>query len=160
MLDNSWWAFIGLVLFLALLGYLGVFGKIGGFLDDRAKRISSELDEARRLREEAQALLAEYQKKRLAAEREAAEIVENAKSEAVRLTAEAEEALNEMIDRRTRASETKIGQAEQQALAEVKALAADLAVRAARQILEARVQGDVAADLIAKSISDVKARLN
>lgn len=160
MLDNTWWAFIGLVLFLVLLGYLGVFGKIGAMLDNRAARISRELEEARRLREEAQALLAEYQKKRLAAEKEAAEIVESAKAEAARLATEAEEALKDMIERRTRATETKIAQAEQQALAEVKALAADVAVKAARQILEAKVTGPVSADLVSRGIADVKARLN
>lgn len=160
MLDNTWWTFIGLVLFLALLGYLGVFGKVTGLLDDRAKRIANELEEARRLREEAQALLAEYQKKRLAAEKEAAEIVETAKAEAVRMTEEAEAALKDMIDRRTRATETKIAQAESQAIAEVKALAADVAVRAATRILEQKVPGKVAADLVEKSIADVKARLN
>ncbi len=160
MLDNTWWTFIGLVLFLALLGYLGVFGKLTGLLDDRAARISRELEEARRLREEAQALLAEYQKKRLAAEREAADIVENAKAEAARLAAEAEESLKEMIDRRTRATETKIGQAEQQAVAEVKSLAADVAIRAATRILETKVTGDVAANLLERSIADVKGRMN
>ncbi|HUG61939.1 MAG TPA: ATP F0F1 synthase subunit B [Methylomirabilota bacterium] len=159
-LDNTFWTFIGLVVFLFLLGYLGVFGKVTVLLDGRATRIARELEEARRLREEAQALLAEYQKKRLAAEKEAEEIIETAKGEAVRIAAEAEVSLSEMIERRTRATETKIAQAEKQALAEVKALAADVAVRAATQILETKVTGDVAADLLTKSISDVKARLN
>ncbi len=160
MLDNTWWAFIGLVLFLALLGYLGVFGKLTGLLDDRATRIARELEEARRLREEAQALLAEYQKKRLAAEKEAADIVETAKAEAVRLTEEAEQSLKDLIVRRTKATETKIAQAEHHAVAEVKSLAADVAVRAATHILQAKVAGKVAEDLVAKGIADVKARLN
>lgn len=160
MLDNTWWAFIGLVLFLVLLAYLGVFKRLTGILDDRATRIARELEEARRLREEAQALLAEYQKKRLAAEKEAAEIVETAKAEAHRMTAEAEASLKDMIDRRTKATETKIAQAETQALAEVKALAAEVAIRAATRILETKVTGDVAADLLQRSIADVKARLN
>jgi F-type H+-transporting ATPase subunit b len=160
MLDNTWWAFIGLVLFLALLGYLGVFRKLTGFLDGRAARIARELEEAKRLREEAQALLAEYQKKRLAAEKEAADIVETAKAEAVRMAEEAEESLKELIARRTKSTETKIAQAETQALAEVKSLAADVAVRAATTILQTKVSGKVAGDLVAKSIADVKARLN
>jgi F-type H+-transporting ATPase subunit b len=160
MLDNTWWAFIGLVLFLALLGYLGVFRKLTGFLDGRASRIARELEEAKRLREEAQALLAEYQKKRLAAEKEAADIVETAKAEAVRMAEEAEESLKELIARRTKSTETKIAQAETQALAEVKSLAADVAVRAATTILQTKVSGKVAGDLVAKSIADVKARLN
>jgi F-type H+-transporting ATPase subunit b len=160
MLDNTWWTFVGLVLFLVLLGYLGVFKKITGMLDDRATRIARELEEARRLREEAQALLAEYQKKRLAAEKEAAEIIETAKGEAARMAEEAEQSLKDLIVRRTKATETKIAQAETQALAEVKALAADVAIRAATSILQTKVAGPVADDILKRSIEDVKARLN
>jgi F-type H+-transporting ATPase subunit b len=160
MFDNSLWAFVGLILFLAMLGYLGVHKQIFALLDKRAKAIVDELDQAKRLRIEAQALLSEYQAKRAAAERDAAEIVESAKAEAQRLTADAEAALKDLIERRTKAVETKIGQAETAALAEVRAVAADVAVRAATHILQNRVQGDVAAGLISKSVADVKARLN
>jgi F-type H+-transporting ATPase subunit b len=73
---------------------------------------------------------------------------------------EAEEALKELIARRTKATETKIAQAETQALAEVKSLAADVAIRAATTILQTKVSGKVAEDLVARSIADVKARLN
>lgn len=159
-MDATFWAFVSLVLFLALIVYLKVPGKIGSALDKRADTISKELDEARRLREEAQALLAEYQRKRREAEDEAAAIVAEAKLEAERLTTEANAALEEMIERRTKAAERKIEQAEGQAIAEVRARATDLAVAAAREILGNTVKGDVANDLLGKSIDEVKARLN
>ncbi|WP_181705879.1 ATP F0F1 synthase subunit B [Chthonobacter rhizosphaerae] len=160
MFDATIWAFVGLILFFVLIGALGVFRTIGTMLDKRGIMIANELDEARRLREQAQALLVEYQGKRAAAEAEAAEIVENAKAEAARLAADAEVSLKDLVDRRTKATETKIAQAETQALAEVRALAADVAVRAATQILSTKVKGPVAADLLTRSIADVKARLN
>lgn len=160
MFDATIWAFVGLVLFLILIGSLGVFGKVGAMLDKRGADIANELEEARRLRVEAQALLAEYQAKRTAAEAEAAEIVENAKAEAQRLTADAQVSLKEMIERRTKAVETKISQAETQALAEVKAVAAEVAIAAATRLLGQKVTGTVASDILSKSINDVKARLN
>jgi F-type H+-transporting ATPase subunit b len=160
MYDNTLWAFVGLVLFLALLVYLGVHKTAFGMLDKRALAIRDELDQARRLREEAQGLLAEYQAKRTAAEREAADIVESAKAEAQRLTADAEVSIREMIERRKKAVETKIAQAETAAIAEVRAVAAEVAIQAATRVLKDKVQGDVAAGLVSKGISDVKARLN
>lgn len=160
MFDNSLWAFVGLLLFIGVLFYYGVPGMLLGALDKRADGISAALAEARKLREEAQALLAEYSAKRAAAEKEAADIVAGAKAEADRIAADAEVAIKDMIDRRTRAVETKIAQAETAAVAEVRAIAADVAIRAATRILEQKVQGDVAAQLVSRGIADVKARLN
>jgi len=160
MFDNTLWAFVGLILFLLVLVWFKVPGMLTGALDKRTTAIRDELAEAKKLREQAQALLVEYQGKRAAAEREAAEIVEEAKAEAKRLAAEAETAIGEMIERRKKAVEFKIAQAEQAAVAEVRAVAADVAVRAATRILGDKVQGDVAAGLVGKSIEEVKARLN
>lgn len=160
MFDATIWAFVGLILFFVLIGYLGVFGKIGGVLDKRSNDIANELEEAKRLRLEAQALLAEYASRRKAAESEAADIVANAEAEAKRLAADAEVSLADMIERRTRATETKIAQAETQALAEVKGIAAEVAIQAASRLLADKVKGDVAAGIVARGIDDVKARLN
>jgi F-type H+-transporting ATPase subunit b len=154
------WAFVALIVFLGLLLYMKVPGQIGAALDKRAANIATELEEARRLREEAQALLAEYQRKREAAVHEAEDIISNARAEAVRLAEEAEASLASLIERRTRAVETKIGQAESQALAEVRTIAADVSIAAATRILSEKVKGPVAADLMARSIGEVKARLN
>jgi F-type H+-transporting ATPase subunit b len=159
-MDATFWALVGLVLFFALLIYLKVPGKIGGSLDDRAETIRKELEDARKMREEAQDLLSEYQRKRHEAEGEAEAIIAEATSEAERLTVETNQALEEMIARRTKAAEDKIAQAESQAIAEVRAKAADIAVAAAEQILTAKVKDKVADDILSKSIAQVKDRLN
>ena len=158
-MDASFWALVGLILFLALLAYLKVPGMITGSLDNRAKRISDELDEARKLREEAQALLAEYQRKQRDAEQEAADIVAQAETNAERMAADAKQALEELIARRTKMAETKIAQAEAQAMQEVRAAAADAAVAAAERILTSKVTGKAADDQIAASIAEIKSRL-
>lgn len=157
---DAFWALISLIIFLAILVYYGVPGMIVRSLDGRADRIRKELDEARRLREEAQALLADYQRKRREAEEEAEQIVSDAKSEAERMTEEANAKLEDMIARRTKAAEDKISQAENQAVAEVRARAADLAIAAAERILSDKVKGQVADDLVAQSMDAVRTRLN
>ncbi len=158
MLDNTSWAFVGLVLFFAVLAYYGVFGMVGRMLDKRAEAVNAELGEAQRLRKEAEALLAEYQQKRVAAERDAAEIIAHAEAEAKRMTADAEVALKELIEHRTRTVETKIAHAEAAAVAEVRAVAIDMAIAASKRLLAEKVQGEVAADLISKGVDEVKAR--
>ena len=105
-------------------------------------------------------LLAEYQRKQREAEREAESIIESAKAEAERIAEEAKGKMEEFVARRTQLAETKISQAEQQALADVRAAAADAAVRAAETILTSSVKGKVADDLIAQGIRDVKSKLN
>jgi F-type H+-transporting ATPase subunit b len=154
------WVAIGFVIFLGILVYVGVPGIITKALDDRAKRVQAELDEARRLKDEAQKLLAEYQGKQKKAEAEAAGIIEGAKAEAAPIAADAKVKMEEFVARRTKMAETKIAQAEAQAVADVRAAAADAAVAAAEKILTDTVKGKVADDLIARGIGDVKAKLN
>jgi F0F1-type ATP synthase, subunit b len=158
-MDNSFWALVALIIFLGIAVYFGVPRIIGQMLDKRIKQISDELDEAKRLREEAAALLAEYEQKRISAEKEAEEIVTAAKADAERMTADAQAALEDMITRRTKAVEDKIAQAEAQAVAEVRSRSADLAIEAARVILAEEVasKGD---KLVEDAIKDVGARLN
>jgi F-type H+-transporting ATPase subunit b len=158
--DATFWAFVGLVLFFAVIIYLKVPGMVTSALDQRADTIQNELDEARRLREEAQALLADYQRKGREAETEAEEIVEQAKREAEALAAESGRRLEEYVANRTRQAEEKIAQAEAQALQEVRALSADVAIAAAEKLLAAKVKGSTADALIARSIDDVKSKLN
>lgn len=160
MLDNTTWAFVGLVLFFVVLAYYGVFGKVGRMLDKRAEQVTAELDAAQLLRREAEALLAEYQQKRAAAEKDAAEIIAHAEAEAKRMTADAEVALKELIEHRTRTVEVKIAHAEAAAVAEVRAVAVDMAIAASRRLLAEKVQGEVAADLISKGVDEVKARFS
>lgn len=158
--SDALWALISLFIFIGIVIYYGVPGMVVRALDGRADRISKELDEARQLREEAQALLADYQRKRREAEEEAEQIVADAKAEAERMTEEANAKLEDMIARRTKSAEDKISQAENQAVAEVRARAADLAIAASERVLMQKVQGAVADDLLAKSMDDLKGRLN
>jgi F-type H+-transporting ATPase subunit b len=154
------WVAVAFVIFLGVLIYVGAHKKVLESLDQRSARIKAELDEATRLREEAAKLLAEYQRKQHEAEREAEAIITEAKAEAERVAAEARGKLEEFVARRTKLAETKIGQAEAQALADVRAAAADAAVAAAEKILRDTTKGKVADDLIAQGIADVKAKLN
>lgn len=158
-MDNTFWAFVALLIFLGIAVYFGVPRIIGQMLDKRIKQISDELDEAKRLREEAAALLVEYEQKRVSAEKEAEDIVTAAKRDAERMTADAQTALEDMIARRTKAVEDKITQAEAQAIADVRARSADLAIEAARVILAEEVakNGD---KLVESAIKDVGSRLN
>ncbi|AEQ50557.1 F0F1 ATP synthase subunit B [Pelagibacterium halotolerans] len=158
-LDATFWAFIALLIFFGIVIYFKVPGFVTKALDSRIARIEADLDEAKRLREEAQALLAEYERKRKAAEGEAEEIVAAAQEEAERMTAEAEAALEDMVARRTKAVEDKIAQAEAQALADVRARSADVAIEAARLILADQVKDNGGA-LVDQSIKDVANRLN
>lgn len=156
----SLWAFVSLLIFFGVIAYLKVPGKIGQALDGKVAAIEAELTEAKRLREEATSLLAAYKQKAADAELEAQSIVAEAKAEADRLAAETAKALDEVIARRTKAAESKIAQAEAQAIAEVRARATDVAVAAAEKLLAAKVAGRTGADLVAKGIAEVAAKLN
>ncbi len=160
MFEAEFWVGVAFFVFVALLGYLGAHRMILASLDQRRDKIKSELDEARRLREEAEKLLAEYRRRQQDAESEAQIIIRNAQAEAERVAEEAHARLEELIARRTAIAQTKIAQAEAQALADVRAAAADAAVAAAEKILRQTAKGKVADDLIAKGIEDVKAKLH
>ena len=160
LLEAELWVAIAFFIFVGILFYAGVPKLITGALDSRSDRIKADLDEARRLREDAEKLLAEYRRKQSEADSEAQSIVAAAKAEAERVAAEAKTRMEEFVARRTKMAETKIAQAEAQAVADVRAAAADAAVSAAETILTQSVKGKVADDLIAQGISDVKAKLN
>ncbi|MEO5322000.1 F0F1 ATP synthase subunit B [Mesorhizobium sp. CC13] len=159
-MDATFWATVAFFIFVAIVLYLKVPGMISKSLDDRADRIRTELEDARKLREEAQQLLAEYQRKRKEAEKEAAEIVEIAKREAGLLAEEAHAKTEEYVARRTALSELKIGQAEREAINEVRANAVDLAVEASRQLLAGKADAKTTAELFKSSVQEVKGKLN
>ncbi|HEY8577858.1 MAG TPA: ATP F0F1 synthase subunit B [Devosia sp.] len=158
-MDNSFWALVALIIFLVAVGYFGIFGVIGKMLDGRIKQIADELAEAKRLREEAAALLAEYEQKRVAAESEAQGIIAAAQDEATRLTTEAQASLADLVARRTKAVEDKIAQAEAQAIAEVRSRSADVAIEAARLVLTDEM-GRKGGQVVDRAIADVGNRLN
>jgi F-type H+-transporting ATPase subunit b len=160
MFEAEFWVAAAFVIFVGVLGYFGVHTLLVKSLDDRRDRIKAELDDARRLKTEAEALLATYRRKQQEAEQEAQAIVTSAKAEAERLAAEAETKIEEFVVRRTKMAEGKIAQAEAQALADVRSAAAEAAVAAAEMILARTVKDKVADDLIAKGIADLKGKLN
>ncbi|OAM73938.1 ATP F0F1 synthase subunit B [Devosia elaeis] len=158
-LDNSFFAMLGLVIFVVLIIAIGVPGIIAKMLDGKIKQIEDDISEAKRLREEAAALLVEYEQKRAAAEQEAEGIVTAAKVEAERLTAEAQASLADLVTRRTKNVEDKIAQAEAQAIAEVRARSADIAIEAARTVLSDEMNKN-GGKVIDAAIADVAGRLN
>ena len=154
------WVAVAFVLLMALFAYLGIHRTVLTALDKRAERIKAELDDARRLKDEAAALLAEYKAKRGTAEREANEIISNARAEAERIATEAKAKMEDFVARRTKTAESKIALAEAQAVADVRAAAANAAVTAATTILTQSVKGSVADDLLTKGIAEVRAKVN
>ena len=158
-LDNSFYATVALVIFVAGAVYFGIPKIVGKMLDGQIQKIADDLAAAKQLREEAAALLVEYEQKRVAAESEAEGIISAAKEEATRLTAEAQASLAEMVTRRTKAVEDKIAQAEAQAVAEVRARSADVAIEAARLVLTDEM-GKKGGQVVDQAIADVGNRLN
>lgn len=159
-MDATFWALVALILFLALLAYVKVPGMLAGQLDQRAARISNELEDARRLREEAQQLLAEYQRKRKEAEKEAGDIVAAAKREAEAIVRDAKQKTDEYVARRTELAEGKIAQAERDAVNQVRANAVDIAVEASRRLLADKVDAGKDAELFRSALEDVRTKLN
>jgi F-type H+-transporting ATPase subunit b len=158
--EPEFWVAVAFVILMGVFVYVGGPKTVVKALDHRAERIKAELDDARRLKDEAAKVLAEYKARRATAEAEAQEIVAGAKAEAERIAAEAKTKLEDFVARRTKAAESKIALAEAQALADVRAAAADAAVAAASTVLSQTVKGQVADDLLTKGIADVRQKLN
>lgn len=161
MLSNpTFWVLISTAIFIGLAVYMGAAKAVTAALDKRGEMIAAELAEARRLREEAAAILAAYEAKRKAAEAEAEQIVSAAREDAERLASEAEAKLAEFVGRRTKSAEDKISQAEVQAEAEVRAAAAEAATRAAEVILRSQMAGKAEETLFAAGLGEVTSKLN
>ncbi|MCP1760377.1 F0F1 ATP synthase subunit B family protein [Bradyrhizobium japonicum] len=158
--DPETWVAIAFVILMVVFSYLGVFKSAMTALDHRAARIKAELDDATRLKQEAAKVLADYKARSATAEREAADIIANAKSEAERIATEAKAKMEDFVARRTKTAESKIALAEAQALADVRAAAAEAAVQAASTILSQSVKGQIADDLLDKGINEVRQKLN
>lgn len=158
--EPEFWVAVAFVILMVVFGYLGIFKTAMTALDHRAARIRAELDDAQRLKQEAAKVLAGYKARSAMAEREAADIIANAKAEAERIAADAKAKMEDFVARRTKTAESKIALAEAQALADVRAAAAEAAVQAASTILSQSVKGQVADDLLAKGINEVRRKLN
>jgi F-type H+-transporting ATPase subunit b len=158
--EPEFWVAVAFIILMGVFAYFGVHRTVIKTLDNRSDRIKAELDDARRLKEEAASLLAQYKARHASAEREAQDIIAGAQAEAERIAAEAKTKLEDFVARRTKTAEGKIALAEAQALADVRAAAANAAVAAASSILSQSVKGEVADDLLGKGIAEVRAKLN
>lgn len=159
-MDATFWAMIALFIFIGVVIYMKVPGMIAKALDERAAKIRNDLDDARRLREEAQQLLVEFQKKRKEAEKEAADMVAAAKRESDLIIEEAHKKTEEYVARRAALAEQKIGQAERDAVNEVRSIAVDVATEAARTLLAGKLDEKTSAELFRDSLTAVQSKLN
>ena len=160
--DNpEFWVLIAFLIFAGMLVSMKVPATVGKALDDRAVGIRKDLDDAARLRKEAEQLLADYQRKAREAERQRpSRSSRPPEREAENLAAETKKALAKSIERRTKLAEDKIARAEAQAVSEVRATAVDVAVSAAETLLKAKLAGATATGLVEQSIRDLKGKLN
>lgn len=159
LLDAHFWVGVALVIFVGILVWAGVPRLATQALDARAAKVRAQLDEANRLREEAQALLADIKAQREQSEKLAAEVMANAKEEAERLQADSQARLAEQIERRGQLAERRIATAEAQAAAEVKAAAADLAAQLAERVLSQRIAGAKSDPLVDQAIGQLGSKL-
>lgn len=159
-MDATFWALVGLIIFLGIIVYLKVPAALAKSLDERAAKISNELEEARTLREEAQALLAEYHRKRKEAEKEASDIVAAAGREANAIVEDAKQKTEEYVARRNKLAEQKIASAEAEAIKEVRTAAVELAISAATRVVADKVDVKASEAFFKDSLEQVKSRLN
>ncbi len=158
--DPTFWVAVAFFGFVAIILYYKVPAIVGKQLDDRASRISQELDEALKLREEAQALFADYQRRQRDALATAEEIVAKAKEDAEILRKESEVELKATLERRQKMAEDKIRQAEEKALAEVQGIAVDVAIAASEKLMKDGIKAKEAGSLIDQSIKELGSQLN
>lgn len=151
---------IAFLLFVAVLVYLKVPGLLGGMLDKRAEGIRAELDEAKSLREEAQTILADYERKAREVQEQSARIVEQAKAEAKAAGEQAKEDLKSSMARRLAAAEDQIGSAQDKAVKEVRDEAVNVAVTAARAIIAKQMTAAQGNALVDDAIKTVEAKLH
>ena len=154
------WVVVGLIIFVAVVWRLGAFKMMGGALDAKTAQIQNDLDEAARIRAEAEAMLATLKTEREAAEAQARDMIANAVEEAKRLEAQAKVKLEETIARRELMAERRIALAETQAAAEVKAAAADMAAQATEAVLAERLRRSKADPLIDRAIAGMAGKLS
>lgn len=155
-INEEFFVALGFIVFVVIMGYLGVHKKLNAALDERGERIKAEFAEALRLREEAAALLASFEKRRVEAEAEAEALVAQARAEAEALSKEAQQRVTEFVERRTKQAENKITLAETEATRQVRAAAADAAVKAAELVLRDETKTAFGEELLNKNIADLK----
>jgi F-type H+-transporting ATPase subunit b len=158
--EPEFWVAVSFFLFVGGMLYLGVHKKLAAVLDARAAAIAKELEEAKRLREEAAKVLDDYRRKQGDVAKETKEIIDLASREAEILAAETRRTMREQFDRRMKLAEDKIARAEAEALREVRAAAAEAAVTAARTVIAAKLTPEGANKLVSQGIDALKGKLN
>jgi F-type H+-transporting ATPase subunit b len=156
----DFWVLVSFLGFIGLLVYLGVFRKIGKALDDRAAEIRSQIEEAERLRREAQAILDDYRRKQREAEKEAEDIIAMARKDADAYAAAAKASFDELLKRRRKQAEDKIARAEAQVIEEVRNKAIDMAIAASEKLIAEKMDAAKAQEFIAAGVKTVATRLN
>jgi len=156
--DPEVWVLLSVAIFVAAVWKPARKALIGG-LDERAARIRGELDEARRLRDDAEQLLAEYRRQQQQAETEARAMIAHAEEEAQRIAAQAARDLDQALARRQGLAEERIAQAEKNALDEIRAVAINVAVDAAREVIAVQIDARQGAALIDAAIAALPQRL-
>ena len=156
--DPTFWVAVAFVVFVVLV-FKPIKGALIGGLDAKITEIRQEVEEAEKLREEAQSLLANYQRQQRQAIQDAEAIVARAKEEAERHRAEADEAMKDMVRRQEEQAREKIAQAEAAAIQEVRSMSVELAMAAAEKLLADRLAGDEGSRLIDNSIEDIPRKL-
>ena len=155
----EFWVAIGFVIFVVAVAK-PISRALVGALDARGEAIRTEIQEAQNLREEAQRLLAEYKRKQRDALKEAEEILDHAKAEAIRLRSHAEQDLEAGLRRREQIAMEKIAQAEAKALQEVRNEAVDVALTATAKLIEANLDKGRANALVEQAIKDLSGKLH
>ncbi|MCK0068787.1 MULTISPECIES: ATP F0F1 synthase subunit B [Kordiimonas] len=158
--DPTFWVAGSFLVFVGILLWKGVPKLLGEMLDARAEEIRSQIEEAKNLRDEAEQMLHDYQRKQRDAEKEAAEILARAEEDAKIMTEAAKGDIANMVERRTKAAEEKIAQAEASAVKEVQATAVDVAVNAATAVLADTLKGKAGKELANAAIEDVETKLH
>ena len=158
--DPTFWVGVSFVAFMGGMAYLKLHKKIAGGLDARAERIKKELEEARILKEEAQSLLAQFQRRQRDAAKEAEAISKQAADEAKVMADEARANVEVMIERRTQLAADRIVQAEANAVKEVRRAAVEVATSAARAVIEKELSREGRAELVDKAIGELDKQLH
>jgi F-type H+-transporting ATPase subunit b len=154
--DATFFAFVAFAIFFIALILMGVPNMIMSALDARSQAIAKELHDARRMREEAEKLLADYQAKRAQAEAEAKTIVETAKEQAAAVAEETRQSMMAAMARREKQVDDRIANAETKAVDEVRAAAAEAAIAAAERMIRERMNDDTQAALIEEGVGEMK----
>lgn len=157
--DATFWVGLSFILFVAAI-YKPVSKFVLNALDGRTRRIQAELDEALRLKEEAQSLLSTYERNQKEMSAQASEIISHAEKEAARITEESKQALEDSLNKRVELSMQKIAAYEANVMQEIRNNAIDIAISTVRSIVAENMHGEVAEKLVSQAVADMDKKLN